>query len=82
VGPLSIPRVKIKIGESWGTEPARDLARIAFARPVIGPDVELYVDANGGYSRKQAVRMARAMADENVTLVRETGELRRPGRAA
>jgi L-alanine-DL-glutamate epimerase-like enolase superfamily enzyme len=70
-GELGIPRVKIKIGESWGTEPARDLARIAFARRVIGPDAELYVDANGGYSRKQAVRMARAMADENVTWFEE-----------
>src|SRR5690349_6084844 len=29
-----IPRVKIKIGESWGTEPARDLARVALARQV------------------------------------------------
>ena len=24
---LGIPRVKIKIGESWGTDPDRDLAR-------------------------------------------------------
>jgi L-alanine-DL-glutamate epimerase-like enolase superfamily enzyme len=57
-----IPRVKIKIGESWGAAETRDLDRIALARDVIGPDVELYVDANGGYQRKQAVRMARAMA--------------------
>ena len=50
---LAIPRVKIKIGESWGTQEARDLARIAFARKVIGPDAELYVDANG--DRKSVV---------------------------
>jgi L-alanine-DL-glutamate epimerase-like enolase superfamily enzyme len=68
---LRIPRVKIKIGESWGTEPSRDLARIAFARQVIGPDVELYVDANGGYSRKQAVRIARAMAEHQVSWFEE-----------
>jgi L-alanine-DL-glutamate epimerase-like enolase superfamily enzyme len=61
-----IPRVKIKIGESWGTNEARDLARIAQARDVIGPDIELYVDANGGYQRKQAVRMARAMVEWDV----------------
>ncbi len=61
-----IPRVKIKIGESWGTQEARDLARIARARGVIGPDAELYVDANGGYQRKQAVRVARAMAEWDV----------------
>jgi L-alanine-DL-glutamate epimerase-like enolase superfamily enzyme len=68
---LDIPRVKIKIGESWGTEEARDLSRIAFARKVIGPDAELYVDANGGYTRKQAVRMARAMAPYDVTWFEE-----------
>jgi L-alanine-DL-glutamate epimerase-like enolase superfamily enzyme len=68
---LAIPRVKIKIGESWGTESARDLARIAFARTVIGPDTELYVDANGGYTRKQAVRMAHAMAEHDVTWFEE-----------
>jgi L-alanine-DL-glutamate epimerase-like enolase superfamily enzyme len=70
-GDLRIPRVKIKIGESWGTEPSRDLARIAFARSVIGPEAELYVDANGGYTRKQAVRMARAMADSRVSWFEE-----------
>jgi L-alanine-DL-glutamate epimerase-like enolase superfamily enzyme len=70
-GDLAIPRVKIKIGESWGTAQARDLARIAFARKVIGPETELYVDANGGYGRKQAVRMARAMAEHDVTWFEE-----------
>jgi L-alanine-DL-glutamate epimerase-like enolase superfamily enzyme len=70
-GDLAIPRVKIKIGESWGTRPGRDLARIAFARQVIGPHAELYVDANGGYTRKQAVRMARAMAEAQVTWFEE-----------
>jgi len=70
-GDLAIPRVKIKIGESWGTAQARDLARIAFARNVIGPEAELYVDANGGYTRKQAVRMARAMAEHEVTWFEE-----------
>lgn len=63
---LGIPRVKIKIGESWGSREARDLARVRLAREVIGDATELYVDANGGYSRKQAVRMARAFADADV----------------
>jgi L-alanine-DL-glutamate epimerase-like enolase superfamily enzyme len=45
-----IPRVKIKIGESWGGDERRDLARVALAREVIGPDAELCVDANGGYT--------------------------------
>jgi L-alanine-DL-glutamate epimerase-like enolase superfamily enzyme len=61
-----IPRVKIKIGESWGADETHDLARIARAREVIGPDTELYVDANGGYQRKQAVRIGRALAEWDV----------------
>ena len=66
-----IPRVKIKIGESWGTEVGRDLDRIAQTRAVIGPDVELYVDANGGYGRKQAVRVADAAAEYDVRWLEE-----------
>ena len=61
-----IPRVKIKIGESWGTEPRRDLSRIAQARSVIGSEVELFVDANGGYGRKQAVRVMDLAAECDV----------------
>ena len=61
-----IPRVKIKIGESWGTDPARDLRRMHQARTVVGGEVELFVDANGGYARKQAIRVMRAAADLDV----------------
>jgi hypothetical protein len=48
--------VKIKIGESWGTRPRRDLARVCRLRELTGPDVDLMVDANGGYSPGQARR--------------------------
>ncbi|MFB7909880.1 enolase C-terminal domain-like protein [Kitasatospora sp. NPDC056076] len=61
-----IPRVKIKIAQSWGAQEARDLARIRQARRTVGTDCELYVDANGGYTRKQAVRVAAAFADQDV----------------
>lgn len=61
-----IPRVKIKIGESWGTGSERDLDRMRQARAVIGQDVELFVDANGGYGRKQAIRVMRAARDLDV----------------
>jgi len=67
-----IPRVKIKIGESWGTREHRDLERVALAREVIGPDAGLYVDANGGYTAGQAVRVAdRLAADYGVTWFEE-----------
>ncbi len=71
VGKDRIPRVKIKIGESWGGNEPRDLARVALAREVIGPDAELYVDANGGYSAGQAVRVARQMDNFGVTWFEE-----------
>ena len=66
-----IPRVKIKIGEDWGHHERRDLERVALARNVIGPDTELYVDANGGYSTGQAVRVADEMAGYGVTWFEE-----------
>jgi L-alanine-DL-glutamate epimerase-like enolase superfamily enzyme len=66
-----IPRVKIKIGESWGGNERRDLERVALAREVIGPQAELYVDANGGYTTGQAVRVASEMADYGVTWFEE-----------
>ncbi len=66
-----IPRVKIKIGESWGRRVDRDLARVRLARDVIGADVELFVDANGAYQRGQAVRVGRACDELGVTWLEE-----------
>jgi L-alanine-DL-glutamate epimerase-like enolase superfamily enzyme len=66
-----IPRVKIKIGESWGSRERRDLERVTLAREVIGPDAELYVDANGGYGTGQAVRVGRRLADLDVSWFEE-----------
>ncbi|WP_128801504.1 MULTISPECIES: enolase C-terminal domain-like protein [unclassified Streptomyces] len=61
-----IPRVKIKIGGNWGREVTRDLSRVHAARQVIGSDAELYVDANGAYTRKQAIRVGHALAEQGV----------------
>jgi L-alanine-DL-glutamate epimerase-like enolase superfamily enzyme len=36
------------------------------ARSAVGDDVELFVDANGGYGRKQAIRIMEAAADLDV----------------
>jgi L-alanine-DL-glutamate epimerase-like enolase superfamily enzyme len=68
---LGIPRVKMKIGQDWGTNEARDLQRVHVARQAIGPGAQLFVDANGAYTRKQAVRMARVMADDDVSYFEE-----------
>jgi len=72
-------RAKIKIGESWGTEQRRDLERVALARRVIGDDADLYVDANGGYTIKQAVRVARSLADLGVVWFEEPVSSDDPG---
>jgi L-alanine-DL-glutamate epimerase-like enolase superfamily enzyme len=66
-----IPRVKIKIGESWGGNERRDVERVTLAREVIGEATELYVDANGGYTVGQAVRVADRLADYGVTWFEE-----------
>ena len=66
-----IPRVKMKVAESWGARVDRDLRRIALARDIIGPDTALFIDANGGYNAKQAIRVADAIQDANVTWFEE-----------
>lgn len=66
-----IPRVKLKIGESWGVHARRDLERVALARETVGPDVEVFVDANGGYAAQQAVRISRSLDDLGVTWFEE-----------
>jgi L-alanine-DL-glutamate epimerase-like enolase superfamily enzyme len=66
-----IARVKMKVATAWGTRPRRDLERVARVRQALGDQVELYVDANGGYSRKQAVRLGRAFAGQGVTWFEE-----------
>lgn len=62
-----IPRVKMKIGR----DPAADLKRIAAARSAIGEEAELFVDANGAYSVKQALDQARHFAAQRVSWYEE-----------
>ncbi len=49
-----IQAVKMKIG----THPEADVGRVGAAREAIGDDAQLYVDANGAYTRKQALAQA------------------------
>lgn len=57
-----IPRVKMKVGRDHSADPKR----VKAAREAIGPNVELFVDANGGYSRKQALAIAERFAEFDV----------------
>jgi L-alanine-DL-glutamate epimerase-like enolase superfamily enzyme len=59
--------VKMKIGR----DAKIDRQRVAAARKAIGEDVDLFVDANGAYSRRQALSQARAFEEFNVTWFEE-----------
>jgi L-alanine-DL-glutamate epimerase-like enolase superfamily enzyme len=63
----SIPAVKMKIGRNA----AADRRRVAAAREAIGERLCLFVDANGGYSRKEALAQARAFERHNVAWFEE-----------
>jgi L-alanine-DL-glutamate epimerase-like enolase superfamily enzyme len=62
-----IRRVKIKIGR----DAKADLRRVRVAREAIGEFAKLFVDANGAYSRKQALAQAEKFADVGVSWFEE-----------
>lgn len=59
--------VKMKVGR----DPAADVARVHAARRAIGDRAELFVDANGAYTRKLALAQATAFAEADVTWFEE-----------
>jgi L-alanine-DL-glutamate epimerase-like enolase superfamily enzyme len=62
-----IPRVKMKIGR----DAQKDIHRVRVARQAIGEKSELFVDANGAYSRKQALLQAQIFTEYNVSWFEE-----------
>jgi L-alanine-DL-glutamate epimerase-like enolase superfamily enzyme len=59
--------VKMKIGR----DAKADIERVRIARDAIGDICELFVDANGAYTRKQALAQAQAFAQFNVAWFEE-----------
>ena len=59
--------VKMKIGR----DAAADIGRVRSAREAIGPNVRLFVDANGAYTRKQALYQAHRFREFDVTWFEE-----------
>jgi L-alanine-DL-glutamate epimerase-like enolase superfamily enzyme len=59
--------VKMKVGR----DAAADIHRVSVARGTIGAAVELFVDANGAYTRKQALDQAFRFKDYGVTWFEE-----------
>ena len=62
-----IPRVKMKVGR----DAAADVERVWVARDAVGKETELFVDANGAYSRKQALKQAEIFSRSNVSWFEE-----------
>jgi L-alanine-DL-glutamate epimerase-like enolase superfamily enzyme len=59
--------VKMKIGR----DAVADVDRVRAAREAIGSPVQLFIDANGAYSRKQALDQARRFKEAGVTWFEE-----------
>jgi L-alanine-DL-glutamate epimerase-like enolase superfamily enzyme len=62
-----IGQVKMKVGR----EPEADDARVRAARAAIGDDAELFVDANGAYTRKKALLWAQRFTEYDVRWLEE-----------
>jgi L-alanine-DL-glutamate epimerase-like enolase superfamily enzyme len=60
-------RVKMKVGSDATSDPER----VSAARGAIGDEVELFVDANGAYSRKLALALAEQFAEQHVSWFEE-----------
>jgi L-alanine-DL-glutamate epimerase-like enolase superfamily enzyme len=66
-----ISKVKMKVGKDSGTKATEDLARVSAVHREIGPSAELFVDANGAYTAKQAIQVASRFHEEGVTYFEE-----------
>jgi L-alanine-DL-glutamate epimerase-like enolase superfamily enzyme len=62
-----IRMVKMKVGR----EPQRDAERVRLARAAIGEGSGLFVDANGAYSRKQALSLACSFKESDISWFEE-----------
>jgi L-alanine-DL-glutamate epimerase-like enolase superfamily enzyme len=62
-----IPSVKMKVGR----DTSRDRGRVRAAREAIGKDAHLFVDANGAYKRREALRQASIFDEFGVTWFEE-----------
>ncbi len=73
---LPASRIKLKLGSPDGTDHDRALVRavasaLAERRQITGADLELQVDANGGWSLEQARAMVGWLAEQGVVLVEQ-----------
>ena len=51
--------IKVKVG----VDPIQDVERVRIVRETIGPDIDLTIDANGGWDVETSIRSIRALED-------------------
>lgn len=61
---LGVRRLQVKVGD----DPGRDLERLRAVRAEVGPELPLFLDANGGWTAAQARRFLLGLDDERVTI--------------
>lgn len=59
--------IKVKVG----IEPDADVERVRIVRETIGPNIDLTIDANGGWDVETSIRCIRALADCDLTIVEQ-----------
>lgn len=65
-------QIKIKIGRSRAqADIRRDLSAVHAIRDAVGPDIDLFVDANGAYDAGTAIRVARGLEEADVAWFEE-----------
>ena len=63
-----ITTFKVKVGRNPFTD---DVAAVRALREAMGPDVELYIDGNRGWTARESARALRQMADLDLTFAEE-----------
>ncbi len=64
-------RVKMKVGMEFGSRPREDISRLQAVREAVGDDVDIYIDANNGYTAKQAIQLAPKFQEYDVGWLEE-----------
>ncbi|MCY3801101.1 MAG: mandelate racemase/muconate lactonizing enzyme family protein [Chloroflexi bacterium] len=64
-------RVKMKVGMDFGSKTRQDLSRLRAVREAVGDDVEIYIDANNGYTAKQAIGLSPRFQEYDVGWLEE-----------
>lgn len=62
---LAMKHVKMKVGKG------NDRERVAAARDILGPTVSLRLDANGAFSRREAIQFIKSVRDFNIEVIEQ-----------